>query len=176
MRNRGKSDFIYEVFCARDVDSFNIQLSFIKRDPKTSKVIESESIRDISGRTGQRNFFAKGYDFLRAKGGCPEQNLYLWIDPKFIQQNGQLLAKGKEIGQFYPISSSETNRREIRNPQDLSQVRFDVGLHPENAFEGSAGCLVVVRQSDFKTIDTWLDSAFKDGADLLPLNVFRKQI
>ena len=176
MRNKGKSGYVYEVFAARDVDSINVEISFIKRDPKTSKVIESESIRNIAARTGQRSFFAKGYDFLRAKGGCPESNLHLWINPKFIQQNGDLIAEGKTIGQFYPVSSSEIDHRIIRNPSDLSQVRWDIGLHPENAFQGSAGCLVVVRQSDFKEIDTWLDNSFKDGADLLPLNVFRKQI
>jgi hypothetical protein len=171
-----KSGKIYELFVARDVDSFNAEVSLIKRDPKTAKVIESESIRGIAARTGQPKFYAKGYDYLRAKGGCPEGNLYLWINPKYIQQNGDLVAEGREIGQFYPISSSEFNHREIRNPEDPSQVRWDIGLHPDNAFRGSAGCVVIVRQSDFKAVDAWLDAAFKDGVEKVPFTVFRKQL
>jgi hypothetical protein len=121
-------------------------LSIIVRDDN-KEVIESESIRDVVARSGAPGFH--NTNGIRGKSPTPDGNYYLWNSRDRIQQYNDLDATGSEIGRFYPISSGETNHRLIKHS---SGERWDIGLHDENSFRGSAGCIVVVDNSDFRKI------------------------
>jgi hypothetical protein len=57
---------------------------------------------------------------------------------------------GGEIGEFYQISNTPLNRRLIKNPKG-PEFRQDIGLHPENAYPGSVGCIVLVHETPDET-------------------------
>lgn len=180
---KGKSGKSYEVFCARDTKSFNGLFSIIVRDEK-GKVIEAESFRDIKIRTGTRNGWQKAKDWQRGVGGVPEGSYFIWVNPKFIRQKGQLDPGGKEIGQAYHISSNKLDMLTITEGGGI--IRVAIMLHPDNDKEGSGGvpgsigCVVTPANKqgriDFKRIVTKLEEIFKDGVEHLPLTVFRKDI
>ncbi|HWT40374.1 MAG TPA: hypothetical protein VN081_03870 [Dongiaceae bacterium] len=79
------------------------------------------------------------------------------------------------IGEFFPISSGDNQR--ILQGGLPGQVRYDVGLHWENQFPGSWGCVVLVDSTPeeiaqiralFKTLRELYDP---DGLKYIPLHV-----
>lgn len=121
-------------------------LSIIVREDNGA-VNEFLSIRDIRTRTGRPNRGnTKG---ISAVSPIPDGKFLIWNFKKFIQQLGQFNPKGGEIGHFYYISDTKTNHLNIK---DGKTIRVAIGLHPENDFEGSAGCIVVVSHAQFKKI------------------------
>lgn len=180
---KGKSGKSYQVFCARDTKSFNGLFSVIVRD-SSGKVIEEESVRDVKIRTGTRLDFQKSKDWIRGRGGIPEGSYFIWVNPKFIQQKGQLDPKGREIGQAYHISSNKVSMLIIT--EDGGITRIAIMFHPDNDKEGSGGvpgsigCIVTPANKqgrlDFKKIAAKFEEIFKDGVEHLPLTVFRKDI
>jgi hypothetical protein len=180
---KGRSGKSYQVFCARDTKSFNGLFSIITRD-SSGKVIEEESLRDAKIRTGTRLDFQKSKDWIRGRGGIPEGSYFIWINPKFIQQKGQLDPKGKEIGQAYHVSSSKRDMLTITEGGGI--VRSAIMVHPDNDKEGSGGvpgsigCIVAPANKqgrlDFRNIAAKFEEIFNDGVEHLPLTVFRKDI
>lgn len=96
-----------------------------------------EKFKQLPARSGQRGF--ENTNWVTGKSPCPKGKLYLWLHPKDMG----VLPKNKEIGEFYPISSSPDNMNIIQE-ENGSRKRLYVGLHPENAFAGSAGCVVLL--------------------------------
>lgn len=162
----------YEIWVKRNKTNFGGDLSLITRDLK-GKVIEAESIRNLEILTGQRLKFKPEWDWVSGKGGgCPEGKLWLHIDPKKIKQPFELIPKGSRIGRFYPISSHPSESTKTVNPS-TGGYRVCLGLHFENAYPGSLGCVVPQKEPDWRRIVFWLTNVANQGVKSIPLNVFR---
>ena len=96
-----------------------------------------------------------GTEWVTGKSGCPTGSFWLWNDEKYIKQPDDLDATGKEIGRFYPISSHLSDICKIYN-KDKTAFRSDIGLHDENDIAGSAGCIVVVDNKEWRELVGWL--------------------
>ena len=69
----------------------------------------------------------------------PQVDYYLHLNPI---QNGEVFPKkASGIGLFFPISTHPHNPHLIEQGHNR---RWHVGLHPENAYPGSAGCIVLL--------------------------------
>ncbi len=89
----------------------------------------------LPARSGQAGYTKT--DWIRGKSPIPYGKHLLWLSPldtgKFADYNG--------IGEFYPISNREGAKRVIWGKDGTRQ---DIGLHPENKYPGSAGCIVLL--------------------------------
>jgi len=108
----------------------------------TLNVAGMEVVKRHPCRTGQRS--AIGDPWKRGAGPIPLGNLWLWLDP--IDNGPDLPNTPGGIGRFYNISSG-ADRRLIVKPGEPGKFRMDIGLHPENAFAGSAGCPVLLHDT-----------------------------
>lgn len=88
----------------------------------------------MPARSGQRGFTDTSWE--RGKSPIPYGVHTLFLTPSSIGQ----LPTGAGIGEFYPIGGA-INPRVIQG--GVAQRRWDIGLHPENAYPGSAGCIVL---------------------------------
>jgi hypothetical protein len=118
--------------------------AFFKRDPNSIEGLftlqeNGEPIfKRLRARSGQAGFTKTNWN--RGKSPIPFGNYLLWLDsPLDIGKR----AGAKGIGEFYNISSTTDNRRIIANPGGIEK-RWDIGLHAENSYPGSAGCIVLV--------------------------------
>lgn len=80
------------------------------------------------------------------------------------------------IGLFFPISDSLTRKDIIRglNPRE---ERWHIGLHPENKYNGSAGCIVLLwntvnRKKKVSSLFTWLECLAMKSIKAIELEVF----
>jgi hypothetical protein len=90
----------------------------------------------LSARSGQRGWTNK--EWMRSKSAIPFGTFRLWTDS--IKQEKKSTFDG--IGEFFPISSGE-NKNVIQGfTPDMQRVA--IGLHRENQYPGSAGCIVLV--------------------------------
>lgn len=107
-------------------------------DPETRK--ERYLFEKLPARSGQQLY--ADTDNVTAKSPIHGGNHFLWIDTH--KNNGAFFPDAPgAIGQFYSISTSPTNRTTCTYG---SNKRTAVGLHPENAFPGSAGCVVLLHE------------------------------
>lgn len=92
----------------------------------------------LPARSGQSGY--TNTNWTRGKSPIPFGIHHLWLKPvdpdKWPDYNG--------IGEFYPISSNEKNKRKIQGLSNRAKERWDIGLHPENQYPGSAGCIVLL--------------------------------
>ena len=105
----------------------------IIEDGKARKLFER-----LPARSGQRGHTQTNW--TRGKSPIPFGHHKLLLKP--VAPETWPNATG--IGEFYPIFSQEPNHRLIVNKADSSLERVDIGLHPENALPGSAGCVVLL--------------------------------
>ena len=95
--------------------------------------------------------------------------------------NGPLFPKTRAgIGQFIPISNHVESERLI-SPSDPALLkqglkRLDIGLHPENAYVGSEGCVVLLwetreRKQRVKALFDFLTTLKANGVKQLKLVV-----
>lgn len=68
------------------------------------------------------------------------QQFKIWLDPR--NQEEFPSAPGG-IGRFWPISNHAWNQNYTKHPFG-NQIRTVLGLHPENLFRGSKGCIVLL--------------------------------
>lgn len=155
-----------EIYVKRYTTSIDGDLSYIESD-SSGAVIESESIRNISIRTGIR---LTPDDWQRGISGCPVGEHLLWVGRKHIKQYSDLDATGNEIGRFYPISSSSANVNILRGE---GKHRTHIGLHDENDNPGSAGCIVVVCNKEWRNLCQKLDQLTKAGIQYVKIIVFK---
>ena len=100
--------------------------------------------KQLPSRSGQAGYL--NAPWTRSRGAIPynEQvktgELYLHLQP-VKDPRGDFNNNG--IGLFFPISDSKDQVRTIKGHHSL-EVRFDIGLHPENKYAGSAGCIVLL--------------------------------
>ncbi|MCS6267755.1 MAG: hypothetical protein H2174_09345 [Vampirovibrio sp.] len=94
----------------------------------------------------------------------PQVNYYLHLTPI---ENGEVFPKtASGIGLFFPISTHPHNPDLIEQGKNR---RWHMGLHPENAYPGSAGCIVLlwntpVRKAKVKALFTLLQDLGKTQA------------
>lgn len=112
------------------------------------KVIEDESVIRHPARSGQWGF--QNTFNVTAKSPIPSGKFYLWTKPTNGFNKVPDKALKENIGEFYPISSTLNSCRIIYIPHG---ERVDVGLHLENWYPGSAGCIVLVWQTPYYTKD-----------------------
>lgn len=112
--------------------------------------IVKEFVR-LPARSGQKGF--ENTSWVRGKSPIPFGEYLLWID-KPLQPWQDAGRSG--IGHFLNISNTPTDRRGIYG--DTGQVRKDIGLHPENGWEGSAGCIVLIPSDEMWEMFQYLGS------------------
>lgn len=104
-----------------------------------------------TGISGQK----KNDEWTRKIAGIPTGDLWLWNIKEYIQQYNDLDVTGREIGRFYPISSSKSNHRIIKSID--GKERWEIGKHCENDYPFSLGCPVTVDHSIWRVMCKHLD-------------------
>lgn len=105
------------------------------------------------------------------KGMNPPASYWLWT--KCTSKHLFLPKTKAGIGRFYPISTHEGNPRKTVIG---GIIRWDLGLHPDNAYPGSAGCVVgeVDTEAEKQTLAilfNFLDALHNQGTFKLQLKV-----
>lgn len=129
------------LFYDRDHRSFNGKLTVISDGITIFK--------QLPCRSGQRDWYDTSW--VRGKSPIPYGVHRIYLSP---YQRGQRAGR-KGIGEFYPIGSYDSYT--IRNRMD-TQKRTAIGLHEENMWDGSAGCIVVVKGEDWLMLTNYLKS------------------
>lgn len=105
---------------------------------------KSHVFKQLPVRSGQAGYL--NAPWTRSRGAIPYNHqvksgkLYIHLRP-VEDRRGDFNNDG--IGLFFPISDSTEQTKTIKG-DDAREVRFDIGLHPENRWVGSAGCIVLV--------------------------------
>jgi hypothetical protein len=128
--------------------------------------------KQLAARSGQNG--SQSTNFVSGKSPIPligKETEYV-ISTQAIS-NGATIPTGGQIGRFYPICTSLKNRMRIVFPQG---ERFAIGLHPENAFKGSLGCIVLVVETakqvkEVLALFRMLDNFYKKGIEGIRLTV-----
>jgi hypothetical protein len=107
----------------------------VTQDGETTKLFDK-----LPARSGQNGFTST--DWVRSKSPIPKGGYFLWLRPL---NKGQWAGE-RGIGEFFHISSSKDDPLIIHGP--AGQQRVGVGLHPENKLPGSAGCIVLLADSE----------------------------
>lgn len=125
----------------------NVKMFFDRRNQRLSIIADGEYIvKRHPARSGQPDKPGMAYQstsWISGKSPIPYTDelgggrYYLWTTP--LRNRGQFDNKG--IGWFYPISSSPNNSKLI---QSGVKMRQSIGLHPENMWKGSEGCVVLL--------------------------------
>lgn len=107
-------------------------------------------IRRAAARSGQRGYTQTSWE--RGRSPVPFGVYNLYTDPN---NEGQVAGK-TGIGEFFPIDNQGDRRtiKELDVPEP--RYRLEIGLHEENGYPGSAGCIVIVNNMDWKLIRDWL--------------------
>ena len=117
--------------------------------------------KQLPVRSGQAGYL--NAPWTRSVGAIPYNHqvktneLYIHLQP-VKDSRGDFNNDG--IGLFFPISDSKDQVRTIKGA-DAREVRFDIGLHPENRWVGSAGCIVLLwntpeRKEMVEALFAWL--------------------
>lgn len=110
-------------------------------------------VRRVKARSGQAGHTKTSW--TRGVSPIPfshevENEYRLYLTPQNVGQK----AGQRGIGEFWAISTEPDKVTTKR--KGLKQVRLYLGLHPENGLPGSAGCIVVVFESDWRVISEYL--------------------
>lgn len=137
---------IYTAYYDRPKDGINGV--FTLQDNKGHKLIDR-----VQARSGQKGY--TGGSWVRGKSPIPYGTHRMSLSPY-----SRGVAAGKTgIGQFYPIGNDGGF---YRIKEGLKQ-RTAIGLHEENQWEGSAGCVVIVKHSDWLRVMSVLDQIAAEG-------------
>jgi hypothetical protein len=144
-----------------DRQANTIEGLFTVRTVEDGRIIKE--LRQLKARSGQRG--SENTSWVRGKSPIPFGEHYLWIDKPLQawQSAGQ-----SGIGHFLNISSGLDNRRLILGPN--GEMRDLIGLHPENKWIGSAGCIVLIETAQMWDMFKYIDS-LKDKQKWLRLIV-----
>lgn len=131
-----------------------------------------EVFKQLPARSGQR--FYENTNFVSGKSPIPllgKKTEYQLVTKAV--DNGEVIPKGGGIGRFYPICTDIANPMVIRFPEGS---RFAIGLHPENRWPGSAGCIVLLvntpqRERAVRDLFLMLDNLHTKGVNNFPLTV-----
>lgn len=123
-----------KAFFDRNLDS--IEGFFTIQDELGNKLVDR-----VPARSGQAGHTRTSWKI--AKSPIPFGKFNLHLKPN--NQGQKAGAKG--IGEFYPIDN-QGDRMTILSPAG-SRKRTEIGLHEENIFKGSSGCIVIVSHQDW---------------------------
>lgn len=159
---------IYTAYFYRMPNTIDAVFTIQKYDPDHPDKQPVKIFDRLPARSGQ--YSHRNTSWVRGKSPIPKGDFYLWTKPV---QPGAYDVHGRAIGQFHPISSSPTNHRLIKHPTDPTLERWDVGAHPENDYPGSAGCTVLLHNTEerYKTMVSmlqWLEK-YNDVAPWIKL-------
>lgn len=143
-----------------DRQADTIEGFFTLRAVENGQIIKE--FRRLPARSGQKGF--ENTSWTRGKSPIPFGEFWLWID-KPLQPWASAGERG--IGHFLNISSSRVNRRLIQGLN--GQMRDLIGLHPENKFAGSAGCIVLVESPQIWEMFRYLEELPDAGIKLIVL-------
>lgn len=136
------------------VDGF---LTIQKDDGSGEKIFDRLHVR--SGQTAWSDT-----SWVRGKSPCPPGLFNLNTSPN---NRGQRAGR-RGVGEFFPIDN-QGDRYTIKS-KNGNLVRTEVGLHEENDWYGSEGCLVVVVSHEWIALSDYLRSL---NVDTIPLEVLR---
>lgn len=116
------------------------------------------SVRDSEGhflfeklplRSGQKGYGSTHWTPSRSPIPHSDQTKHgtLWLHPQYINYNGAkhpISTRKDGIGWFVPIGGTPQDPWVIEGKDG---ERTFIGIHPENAFKGSAGCPVLVHDT-----------------------------
>jgi hypothetical protein len=133
--------------------------------------------KQLPVRSGQAGYL--NAPWVRSMGAIPTNKevgsgkLYIHTTPT-KDPKGDLNNDG--IGLFFPISDSLTRTDIIRGHNAL-EIRWWIGLHGENRYLGSAGCIVLLwntnsRKRTVVSLYQWLQNLAKQGVKAIELKVF----
>ena len=117
------------------------------------------TFKQLPVRSGQAGYL--NAPWTRSRGAIPYNHqvksgkLYIHLQP-VKDPRGDFNNNG--IGLFFPISDSTEQTKTIKGFFSR-EVRFDIGLHPENKYQGSQGCIVLLWDSKVRkeTADALMD-------------------
>lgn len=153
-----------KAFYDRNKDSIDGVFTLIKvEDNLAVKLFDRLPAR--SGQNGHANT-----DWVRGKSPIPFGKHELSLNS--VSKREWAGATG--VGEFFPISSPGFFRK-IEDPKNKYNFRLDIGLHPENNFKGSAGCIVLLvdtpeRKAEVEKLFAFLRD-FYDVQQTIPLEV-----
>lgn len=150
------ADHEYTAFFDRNVNTILGRFSI--RDKKGNYIVEKLVAR--SGQVGHT-----GTSWTRGKSPIPFGRYNLNTMPN---NKGQF-AGVSGIGEFFPIDNMG-DRLTIRDPENFRRKRLEIGLHEENGYAGSAGCIVIVYHSEWLRVRDFLRSLHPEHP-VIPLEV-----
>jgi hypothetical protein len=106
-------------------------------------------VEKFRARSGQNGF--SNTSWTRGRSPVPFGAFNLYTKPNNI---GEVAGK-TGIGEAFPIDN-KGDRLTIANEKNPYIVRREIMLHEENAYKGSAGCIVIVDHADWVFIRDWL--------------------
>ena len=104
----------------------------------------------LLARSGQEGYTDTSWRTGKSPIPFGVHNLYL--DPYQDRQR----AGAKGIGEFFPIANTSTSEIRALSYKTTGLVRKAIGLHEENMWKGSAGCIVIVSPDDWLTLSAKL--------------------
>jgi hypothetical protein len=155
----GLTEKTYSMVFERPINSITGTLYFYENGKLFLKT------RALSGQSGHQTT-----SWVRGKSPIPSfNNGFLWCD--YCLQNGELNPTGSQIGEFWNISTGDKDRTLIQGAK-LELRRLSIGLHNDNDYAGSAGCVVLPKteagRAAYRTIRTVLLSLQKKGVKRIP--------
>lgn len=134
---------------------------------KTTKILDR-----LPARSGQNALANTSWE--RGKSPIPFNSQVkgseLWVHLAPVMQEGTILAPPRGIGEAWPVSSSLNERNTIWHANG-KQKRTLIRIHDENNFRGSAGCIVIVHDSDYMAFHAAMHELKNEGLRVISLVV-----
>lgn len=161
----------YKAFYDRQPNTIHGWFTILEYDSEGSE--PQKIINRIPAVSGQKGY--ENSSWATAKSPIPYNvevkggKLWLWLSPVAGEISNSPLAPTKGIGEFWPISSSETNRSLIVGLKN--QQRAHIGGHDDNSLLGTAGCIGYTKDKDTLRVSAVLHSLKEKGIQKIPLEV-----
>lgn len=145
-----------KAFFDRDINTIEGWFSIVAPDG-------TKLVNRVRARSGQKGY--TNTSWTRSKSPIPfgEFNLYTTL-------NNKGLKAGKTgIGEAFPIDN-RGDKFTIKQPGG-KLIREEIMLHQENMWDGSAGCIVIVRESDWLHVKAVMEELRLRGIAKFPVEV-----
>ena len=124
----------------------NLELVFDKKQKLLILREDGKNKFELKALSGQREYqetsWHSGKSPIPSNIDVEDETLYVWL--KNPNQPGQKPdpRTGTGIGEFYYVSSRLSDKTRIWKYNYTAQRQF-IGIHPDNKYPGSAGCIVL---------------------------------
>jgi hypothetical protein len=160
----------YRLFYDRQRDTIEGFLTLQVTNQLTGVTIKT--LNRLPARSGQNPLANTSWE--RGKSPIPFNNQVqgkeLWVHLSPIKQEGTILAPPKGIGEAWPVSTSLSEKDTIWHANG-KQKRTLIRIHDENNYRGSAGCIVIVNDSDYMALHAAFHELKNEGLRVIPLVV-----